>query len=715
MQAQVNLAKYPPETAKILQRDIFWFFLRDEDFVSKTISDGSVDLEIFPASKVRQLAKKLESSKATAHHIKQVAGDPQAAQIYLLRHQCTELPAGKYKKKRAPMKPKEVSHKHQVYEGYHPQAQPKKRFDTKGAHNDKSRCSKFGDTTHLEGFECPTKKYQCKACHKFGHFTSMCYQKKQAYSKNRKPKAHQLKAGVGHAQGSASYDHLDDDSTSEDSFCLQIKIEPKQANEQRVPKATHLITNLAYRLQPHHHRNLYLRARLDTCANVNLMPASVYQLVFKDPKMQKLTPSNLQVGTYTTDSVKIVGSCKFHLVHPDTKRLLETTFYVAMNDGSALLSCKTTLLLGLIQPRSRLDYLPPRASLITSPADHPKKKKAVLHTQKKPVATQRKQQDVTAQMQAVKEKGPKLITSKEMIMQEYPDVFQGIGKFPGPDYHIQLDPSIPPKQTHHRPIPIHLKDQFQQEINKMLLAGVLVPVHEATPWINSFILVESRDKLGNLKLHICLDPTNLNKAIITEPYHFRMPEDIAHLLADACVMTVCNCKKGYWHQKLDEASSYRTTFNTEFGRYRYTVMPFGITVAGDVFQRKLDQYFGQIAQVIVIADDIMVVGNQPNHRDHDVALTNLLETARKSNIRLNFDKLAYKKTEVDFFGETYTTDGCKLAQSKVSAISEMPPPTSKKQVQSFIGMVKYLSKFLARLSELAEPIRELCKDKVPFN
>ena len=102
-------------------------------------------------------------------------------------------------------------------------------------------------------------------------------------------------------------------------------------------------------------------------------------------------------------------------------------------------------------------------------------------------------------------------------------------------------------------------------------------------------------------------------------------------------MTVCDCKKGYWHQKLDEASSYLTTFNMELGRYRYTVMPFGITVAGDMFQRKLDQYFGQIEQVIVIADDIMVVGNQPNHRDHDVALTNLLETARKSNIHLIYD------------------------------------------------------------------------------
>ena len=180
-------------------------------------------------------------------------------------------------------------------------------------------------------------------------------------------------------------------------------------------------------------------------------------------------------------------------------------------------------------------------------------------------------------------------------------------------------------------------------------------------------------------------------------------------------MTVCDFKKGYWHQKLDQASSYLTTFNTEIGRFRYTVMPFGITVASDVFQRQLDQCFGKIEQLIVIADDIIVVGKQPNHNNHDVALTNLLETTRKCNIRLNFDKLQYKMTEADFYGETYTTDGCKPAQSKVSAIFEMPPPTCKKQVQSFKYMVNYLSKFSARLSELVEPIRELSKEKVPFN
>ena len=72
--------------------------------------------------------------------------------------------------------------------------------------------------------------------------------------------------------------------------------------------------------------------------------------------------------------------------------------------------------------------------------------------------------------------------------------------------------------------------------------------------------------------------------IVCEPYHFKTREDIAHLLADATILTVLDCKKGYWHQQLDEESSYLMTFNTEFGQYHYTVMPFGATVTGDVFQ-----------------------------------------------------------------------------------------------------------------------------------
>ena len=180
--------------------------------------------------------------------------------------------------------------------------------------------------------------------------------------------------------------------------------------------------------------------------------------------------------------------------------------------------------------------------------------------------------------------------------------FEGIGRFPGPPYHINVDPMVPPKQTPCRPLPIHLKSAFQKEINQMLDAGVLLPVNKATPWINSFVLMEKRTNHGLVKLRVCLNPTNLNKAIIREPYHFQTPNDITHQLADACILTVCNCKKGYWHQALNEPSSYLRTFNTEIGRYRFTVMPFGITVAGDVFQQKLDECFGHIKNLIVITE-----------------------------------------------------------------------------------------------------------------
>ena len=92
---------------------------------------------------------------------------------------------------------------------------------------------------------------------------------------------------------------------------------------------------------------------MDTCAYVNVMPASVYSLLFRDPELKKLDSCKFKIGTYTTDTAKIVHSCKFYLVHLDTKRLQEVTFFVAKNGGSVLLSYTATLALGLIQPRTR--------------------------------------------------------------------------------------------------------------------------------------------------------------------------------------------------------------------------------------------------------------------------------------------------------------------------------------------------------------------------
>ena len=154
----------------------------------------------------------------------------------------------------------------------------------------------------------------------------------------------------------ALYTHNDADrsrsesSDTEDSFCLQMKIHKTQISHPKVPKPIYLMANLAYHLQEHHKRNQYLQARLDTCADVNLMPMAVYCLMFKDPGLRKITSSNLEIEMYTNDVVKIIGACNFYFVHPKSKQLIKVLFFFAKENGSILLSCRTTMELGLIRP-----------------------------------------------------------------------------------------------------------------------------------------------------------------------------------------------------------------------------------------------------------------------------------------------------------------------------------------------------------------------------
>ena len=167
-----------------------------------------------------------------------------------------------------------------------------------------------------------------------------------------------LQVGAVYACGKSICSHSEDCSSSDKSFCLQVKIQQSQAECKKIPTPSYLITYLAYKLVPHQTRNQYLRGRLDTCTDVNIMPASVYKMMLNDPELKKLASSTLEIGTFTTNTVKIVGSCLFYLVHLDTKKLQEVTFYVAQNDGSVLLPCTRTLVLGLMQPHTRLHYLP---------------------------------------------------------------------------------------------------------------------------------------------------------------------------------------------------------------------------------------------------------------------------------------------------------------------------------------------------------------------
>ena len=182
VQTQVALSKYPPETAQILQRDIFWFFLKDESFVSKTLNEGHVELEKFPASKVRQMAKKLESSQSTARHIKKMSSEPQANQIHLLRHHRTDLPPSKFQRKQNKRfnqrQPPNKKYQEDLYKERRPKAKEIFYKNSQEHTSSENRCTKCGDSPHIEGFRCPTSRFQCKYCHKYGHFNKLCFKKK---------------------------------------------------------------------------------------------------------------------------------------------------------------------------------------------------------------------------------------------------------------------------------------------------------------------------------------------------------------------------------------------------------------------------------------------------------------------------------------------------------------------------------------------------------
>eukprot|EP00795_Rhopilema_esculentum_P007266 gene7266-12953_t len=92
----------------------------------------------------------------------------------------------------------------------------------------------------------------------------------------------------------------------------------------------------------------------------------------------------------------------------------------------------------------------------------------------------------------------------------------------------------------------------------------------------------------------------------------------------------------------------------------------------------------------------------------------LLKRCQQKNIKLNKDKFKFKCDEVSFIGHTLTQNGLKIDPAKVEAITKMSKPKDVAGVQRFIGMVKYLAKFLPRLSEVCEPLRNLTHKDAPW-
>ena len=134
---------------------------------------------------------------------------------------------------------------------------------------------------------------------------------------------------------------------------------------------------------------------------------------------------------------------------------------------------------------------------------------------------------------------------------------------PARRYHIEVDPTV--KQVQHAPrrVPVPLKSKLKAKIEDMEKKGIIKRVTEPTEWISSAVAVEKKGKLL-----LCIDPRELNTAIKRPQYQIPTVDEILPKLAKAKVFTVLNAKDRFFQIKLDEESSYLTTFWTPFARYR---------------------------------------------------------------------------------------------------------------------------------------------------
>ncbi|KAG5278498.1 hypothetical protein AALO_G00099650 [Alosa alosa] len=281
---------------------------------------------------------------------------------------------------------------------------------------------------------------------------------------------------------------------------------------------------------------------------------------------------------------------------------------------------------------------------------------------------------------------PDTVTPKtaEEIVSAYEDVFYGLGCLRG-KLHLEIDHKVRPVQQLPRRTPIPIKDRVTTAIREMEQKGIIAKVTEPTPWISNMVGTEKKDKL-----RICLDPGPLNKAPLRSHYQMPTVEEILPDLAKAKIFSVLDAKDGYWQVRLDQVSSYLTTFWTPIGRYRWVRMPFGIKPAAEEYQRRQHEALRGLKGVSVIADDILVYGcgdtNEEAVADHDNNLKPHYKEPGEVNLKLNKKKAEAETSQCHIHGSLHIRGPKAQILTKITAVQNMQTPTDVKSPETIRGL-----------------------------
>ncbi|XP_062589079.1 uncharacterized protein LOC134250729 [Saccostrea cucullata] len=197
-----------------------------------------------------------------------------------------------------------------------------------------------------------------------------------------------------------------------------------------------------------------------------------------------------------------------------------------------------------------------------------------------------------------------------------------------------------------------------------------------------------------------------------EHYPLKTVEEVAANLKHAKHFTTLDAASGFYQIQLTEESSWLATFNTPFGRFNFERLPFGISSAPEVFQRAMSHVF-ENQPCEVIADDILIWAD--SEQEHLEKLSQILKRAEDVGLLFKKDKCKVNKSEVEYVGHVFSSDGVKPSGEKIKAILAIPAPENKKELQRFMGMINYLGKFIPNLSTRNQSLRQLLETDVAWH
>lgn len=301
-------------------------------------------------------------------------------------------------------------------------------------------------------------------------------------------------------------------------------------------------------------------------------------------------------------------------------------------------------------------------------------------------------------------------TDPELIalMTAYPSVFTGKGCIKNFKCSIQLKPGYQAVKNSCRTVPVAYQQAVREELKRMEQLNVIKRETEPTEFVSNIVVVVKNTG----KLRICLDPTNLNKAIARGPHPMKCLDQVVSKLFGARYFTVLDCSEGFWQIPLDERASKLCTFITPWGRYRFTRMPYGIISASNVFQQFTDVLFQDLEGATCVVDDILCWGRDKaelNERVHDV-----LRRCQEAGLVLNPKKCQISKTVVRYLGHTLSHKGLSICKDRVQGIANISAPKSQRELLGFLGMLGYVSQFIPSFADKTAPLRELIKKDASF-